>query len=378
MGIQSAGGQVAGKPTSSEAPLLYTDQERGYTLAIPPGAEAQKGEKHDIVVQSRKGYRITVQSARHNKNDTLWAMLARLEALYLGPEKTWTRKFGTQEISVGGLDALDSKYEGARTRVRCVLVQGAVNDTVFMFFAPPKRFDELVHEFDWILENFKPSDADHVASAPTRETSTAMVSAAPQWPRLSDPSLGYLIAYPPDWTVTRVSESSIIIGGPEKTPAYDVTVAIQNVEPRQSNTGSGVLSDVVEDLKIQFRNHSGAKLAGEGTYRYETAGLSLVGRQILSSYSVDGTSYQQWTVVIPMERKRRGWFTFGLSARPRIFSKPISRSETRSCGRFNSTKSNKIPEFRRRRGDIPAGLLEIENRERFLNGAACKKMNIRR
>ncbi len=298
-GIQPSWSQEVQKPASPEAPLLYTNPEKGYTLVIPPGADAQKGEKHDIVVQSRKGYRVTVQSARHNKNDTLWAMLARLEALYLGPEKTWTRKFGTQETRVGGLDALDSKYEGARTRVRCVLVQGTQNDTVFMFFAPPQRFDELVHEFDWILENFKPSDADRVSQPPAREASADTVSAAPQWPRLSDTSLGYLIAYPPDWTVTRISDSAIVIGGPEKTPAYDVTIAIQNVEPRQSNTGSGVLSDVVEDLKIQFRNISGARLAGEGTYRYGVADAQLVGRQLLASYNEGGTTFQQWTVVVP-------------------------------------------------------------------------------
>ena len=288
---------------SSEAPLLYTDRERGYSLAIPPGADAKQGEKHDIVIQSRKGYRITVQTARHNNEDTLWAMLQRLEALYLGPDKTWNRKFGTDEMLVAGLEALSSTYEGPRTRVRCVLVRGVKNDTVFMFFAPPTRFDGLVQEFDWILANFKPAPADmeaaHPVEKPLEKAAERTESTAPQWLRFSEPSLGYIFAYPPDWSVIRASDSAVVVVGPEDSPAFDVTIAIQNVEPRQNNVGQGVLVDVAEDLKAQFRAASGATVEGEGTFRYKTSDASYVGRQILASYEERGTKFKQLTLVIP-------------------------------------------------------------------------------
>ncbi|MGB0671448.1 MAG: hypothetical protein ACPGNT_08120, partial [Rhodospirillales bacterium] len=161
LGSAPAFAQDATNPASQEteveavdsaAPRVFTDPATGYVIAVPVGAELLRRGDNDraIAIRSKRGFVVNVQSGPVNPLSSLNHMAGKLEAEYLGPGRQWTRKLGERTITVAGLPAYDAVYDGSGVRIRVLIVRGAVNDFVFMFFAPPAAYVELTSELEWV------------------------------------------------------------------------------------------------------------------------------------------------------------------------------------------------------------------------------------
>ena len=169
-------------------PSRYMHPKGKFAILVPAGAEAvERDDGISLSIQSRKGYLINIQMGDANPSLDLSRMAVKLEAQYLGANKTWNRKLGERVITVGGLKAIDGTYEGERTRTRVIIARGRKTDFVIMFFAPPSKFDALVGEFDGILGTLAPG-ADEVVAAATAPRSE---SPPPPSPATKDPLQRY-------------------------------------------------------------------------------------------------------------------------------------------------------------------------------------------
>ena len=183
-GVSSALAVNAGTPGT------YRDPKSRFVIAVPPDAQvSEKSGEDKVAIESRKGYRITLQMGPSKPAVSLPDMARKLEPLHLGPSKVWSAKLGEHETSIGALPALESIYEGSGTRVRLFIMRGRQTDFVFMFFAPPRIFDNMTPIFDWVLQNFQlaseelpndPSAVSQVAPKPVAvQASAPLVSASP-------------------------------------------------------------------------------------------------------------------------------------------------------------------------------------------------------
>lgn len=290
----------------------YTHPTRGFTLVFPPGVEStERRDRGDLSLRSNRGYVINVQTGDASPHVPLNEMIGRLEAQYLGDARPWRVKLDEREETVAGLAARSAVYEGSGSRAEVLIARGAKTDFVFMFFAPPRSFEDLNAEFRRILAAFQPGKGE-VALAPSAEPSAPAPMAMPvigveavapvggDAQRLSDAALGYVVDYPAAWEMVRPSAFAVVFGGREGTPAYPLSVSIQNVSPPRAATPIEAVSQVYESLKQQLKESMwDAAYFGEGPYTYDKAGMRLDGRQFLVNYTDAGQRYKQLTVVLP-------------------------------------------------------------------------------
>ena len=287
------------------SPGTYQDPRARFVLAVPPDARVmEKGDGSNVAIESRKGYRITLQTGPTNSAVSLPDMARKLEALHLGPSKIWRLKLGERATSIGGLPALETGYEGSGTRVRVYIVRGRKTDFVFMFFAPPRKFDVMMSNFDWVLQNFQLSSDE----LPSGQTVSAQVApkpvphhvAANSGRRFADGDLGYAINYPDDWMMEKPTAFSTVFSGRQGTEAYYATVRIQNVKPKTASGPKQAMVGVLDNLKAKLAAGAGelAYLA-EGPFLYDRQGVRLEGHQFMVAYVNKGQRFRQWTVVMP-------------------------------------------------------------------------------
>lgn len=281
-------------PTSgsagNSAPQKFVHPKRNYTLFAPSGTIMKdKGGGIDVSIQSPRGYAITLQSGDAKPEINLASMTAKLEALYLGKGKSWNTKLSERPLTIAGLAAHETVYEGSGSRSRVVILRGRVTDFVFIFFAPPRDFITHEREFEWVLNNFHPG-ADEIQSNSKIPASTT--PAAPMQ-RFNDPGGAYSMDYPVDWVVDRSTANSVLFSGRDGTEAYYAVVSIRNViEPSAAQALSG--------LKAQISAAAtGIKYITEGTFRYDYNGLPVEGREFTASYDLKGQRFRKWALVAP-------------------------------------------------------------------------------
>lgn len=291
----------------------YADPKGRYVLAVPGDAKVEGGSGNlDLIIESRKGYRINVQSGKVNPKADLAALVGRLEARYLGPGRPWSAKRAGGPRTVAGLAAYDTLYDGGHTRVRVVIARGRVHDFVFMFFAAPNVYERLVDEFEWILGGFRPAAAEvppAAAAAPPAAANAGTPSAAPGPPaagadpgvrRFAAAGLGFAIDYPGDWVPARPSPFTVIFSGREGTDAYFATVSIRNVQAPAGEGGAAAVAAVIADLKAQIdAGATAVAYFGDGPLAYENGGLRLAGHQFLATYTRAGQRFRKWSVAVP-------------------------------------------------------------------------------
>ena len=231
---------IVAAPVLAASPGAYPDPKGRFVLAVPPDTQVtKKGDGSQVAIEARQGYRITLQTSPSNGAVSLSDMARKLEARHLGPFKIWRVKLGERATSVGDLPALEMGYEGSGTRVRVFIMRGRKTDFVFMFFAAPRIFDEMVTNFDWVLQNFQLA-SDELPSGQTASGQAAPKPAPPQATpsaerRFADRELGYAIDYPGDWMMEKPTAFSTVFSGQQGTEAYYATVRIQNVKPQAAN-----------------------------------------------------------------------------------------------------------------------------------------------
>ena len=290
-------------PALPAFPGAYSDPKERFVLAVPPDAKVtEQGDGTNVAIVSRKGYRITLQMGFSNAAVSLSEMMQKLEALHLGPSKVWGVKLDERTTSISGLLALETTYEGSGTRVRVLIVRGRKTDFVFMFFAPLRYFDEMMPNFDWVLQNLQlastelPSDQ----TVPTKPKPAPPRASTPTDQRFADQKLGYAIDYPGDWMMEKSSAFSTVFSGRQGTEAYYATVRIQNVKPQIASGPKQAMVGVLGDLKAKLAAGAGelAYLA-EGPFLYDRRGVRLEGHQFMVAYVNEGQRFRQWTVVMP-------------------------------------------------------------------------------
>ncbi len=294
------------QPASPKQVKTYLHPVRKFVLAIPLGADlAERGDAVHISIRSRRGYIINIQTGDANPALTLAQMASKLEAQYLGLGKPWSRKIGGKDTTVAGLQAIETMYEGANTRVKVIIARGAKTDFVFIFFAPVDAFGKLEYEFDWFLLNFQPNPADLLSvvksgakASASPEKPAAMAAVPPK--RFSQSGYGYSIQYPGDWEVTRPSDTIATFSGKKGTAAFQVVVDIQNVKPAEAKTPGEAADQVLADLKASLtREAADLSIIGEKPLTYKSGNLSLAGRQMVVVYTYAGQRHRKWAVVLP-------------------------------------------------------------------------------
>lgn len=324
----SGGGRSLGNPSSPASqplkPVEYVDPNGLFVIVSPPGVVMQEpGENGQLRMQSPKGYVVNMQVGPTEQNVTPKQMAQRLEEKYLGPGKPWSSKLGERVISIGGLPAYDALYQGSGTRVRAIIARGRTHDFIFLFIAPPKSFEILETEFEWILENFQPAPAergvtaDHLKQAGrdpkemdlnNARQGTAVRQAREARPiggslrRFNIPEFGFTIDYPIDWTAVRPTQHRLVISGQEGTDAFYATVTVQNVMPSIDGSAGEKVQSVISDLKRELEsNTQGIKYFGERPFTYDRSGLQLNGQQFLATYTYDSTRFRKWAMVLPRQ-----------------------------------------------------------------------------
>lgn len=316
--------QIPGLIQQNANPVAYRDPKRDFVIAAPPGARFDRREQNgQILIQSRKGYGLSIQAGDANPAVSTHDMFARLEGQYLGTSKPWSKKISEDRAVVGGLAAGTAVYEAGSSRTQVIIARGAKTDFVFMFFAPLSRFEELSSELQWILTSFRPADGEEIPGvkpvietkaepnpepalradpAPSaiaaRPTEPVAEAASPMMKVFSESGYGYQVAYPSDWSLEKMSAFTNVISGRKGTAAYDAMVTVQNVKPSTSSgdPAESAFTDLKSSLSSQARN---VAFVGEKPVTYSKNGLTLTGRQFVANYEHEGRAFRKWALVLP-------------------------------------------------------------------------------
>lgn len=273
---------------------------RKFIIPVPRGVQISEPGKDRVVLDSRQGYRIIVQTNDANPNIPLPRLNDKFESQYLGETKPLSVKLDEQPTTVAGLPAIDAKYQGAGSLARLVMARGQKTDFVFMFFASRDRYEKLQPEFQWLLDNFRPDPADNSATAGLSSVRAAPSAPVAKAKRFADAGYGYAIQYPGDWLLAKPSATIATFSGPKGTDAYFAIVSIQNVQPPAATSSAQATQAAIADHKAMLeREARDVVLHGEQPLTYKNGRLSLAGRQMLVTYSFGGERYRRWAIVVP-------------------------------------------------------------------------------
>ena len=258
----------------------------------------ERGDDQHLSISSRRGYMISIQSGSARPHIPLTAMPSLLESRYFGPGKPWTMRGESRSLKVAGLRAREIMYAGANTRARVVVARGAQNDFVFIFFASNRNFQTLVAEFDWVLENFKPDEADLVIAEEENPLKKKIIAFYPQ--RFSEPGYGYSMDYPADWVLSKQSMVTTMFSGREGTPGYAAVVSVQNVKQPSATTSMEAATAALNDLRNSLeRSVKDISYEIDQPWTYQHGTLGLEGRQLVVSYIHAGKWFQKQVIVVP-------------------------------------------------------------------------------
>lgn len=322
-------GNVAQSPGSgliqqNAQPVAFRDPERGFVIAAPPGAKFdRRAESGQVLIQSRKGYGLSIQAGDTNPNVSTHDMFAKLEAKYLGESKPWSKKsYEDNQGIVGGLPTGTAIYEAGASRTQVIIARGAKTDFVFMFFAPVSRFEALSPELEWIMTSFRPGPGEEPANIPvvqkpvekpaapevraapapaviaSRPVEPVTVPVDPGMHIFSESGYGYRVAYPTDWNLVKMSAFTNVISGQKGTEAYEAMVTMQNVKPVDGagDAAQAAFADLKSSLSSQAKN---VAFIGEKPVTYTKNGLTLNGHQFVANYEHAGRAFRKWALVLP-------------------------------------------------------------------------------
>lgn len=318
--------QIPGLIQQNANPVAYRDPKRGFVIAAPPGARFDRREENgQVLIQSRKGYGLSIQAGDANPSVSTHDMFARLESQYLGASKPWNKKSSEDRAIIGGLEAGTAIYEAGSSRTQVIIARGAKTDFVFMFFAPLSRFEELSSELQWILTSFRPAPGEELPGVkpiveskaapepkpelraePTPEVMAAKPAEPEPAPEPSNPMMkvfsesgyGYQVAYPSDWNLEKMSAFTNVISGRKGTAAYDAMITMQNVKP--SETAGDPAQSAFTDLKSSLTSQAlNVAFMGEKPVTYSKNGVTLTGRQFVANYEHGGRAFRKWALVLP-------------------------------------------------------------------------------
>lgn len=312
---------IKGAPSVRPAPQVvqYTHPIRKFTIAVPSGEKVvPRGDRHDLMIQSRRGYVVSIQSDDRNQSTDLKGMIGKLESQELGKGKRWSTKSGQRFISIHGLPAYDAIYEGSNIRTRTVILRGGKTDFVMMFVAAPEAFPTHANIFDWVILNFRPS-ADELIGAksgpdianltpkkqqPMRDASNAAVmppkmASKAELKHYGGPLEGFSLKYPGNWVAANPSESSVYFSGPKGTESYYTLIGVRTLRPEAPGPKEAVRK-VIQSIKTEISAAAQElRSLGEGVYEFKGNGFILQGQEMILSYKLHNQVYRKWSLILP-------------------------------------------------------------------------------
>lgn len=314
---------ATGTPAKDAEAQDYVHPARQFVIPVPKGVQVSEPDKERVILDSRQGYRIIIQTNDANPRIPLPQLNDKFEAQYLGQGKPFSVKLQEQPATVAGLQGVEAKYEGAGSQAKLIMARGIKTDFVFMFFAPRERFEVLDREFQWVLDNFRPAPADQPAAAalpPVRAMLAKPPMPVARTKRFADARYGYTIDYPGDWEADKPSAAIATFSGPKGTDAYFARIIIQNVQPPAAATAAQATEWTLADQKALLdREARDVVVLMEQPLTYKSARFSLAGRQMLVTYSFGGERHRRWIIVVPRPK--------GIVTHVWIYSAPEARFE---------------------------------------------------
>jgi len=293
-------------PSQANKARPYRHPQRKFSVIVPKGARLlQRGKSGDLLIQSRKGYVISIQTDDANSSISLKEMVSKLESQELGQGKRWTRKIGERFFKFSGLSAFEGIYEGSNTRVRVVVARGRKTDFVFMFVASPKQFSVLVSDFELVLLNFRPGPEDLPnipKSVMTKPPVNPLSADKPQvsLQQFAEREYGYSLYFPADWMEVKSDPFTVIFSGRRGTEGYYATVGVQNLNPPDAKGPRDAVSRVAAGLKSEIKGATkNPKVFGEKAFFYQAGSVRLEGQQFTATYALNGRPFKKWSVVVP-------------------------------------------------------------------------------
>ena len=287
--IKSKRSNTAGKVQSR----IYTHPVRGFTIAVPPGAQLlERDDKNpQISIRSRKGYRVSIQSGPARPNIPLQGMVLKLEAKYLGKGKTWGYKEDQTFKKISGLPAIGALYNGAHTKARVDIIRGLRTDYVFIFFAAEREYQQLEHEYEWILAHFRPGPDDILKPDVTLASNLLL---------FEEPKYGYSIRYPKEWVYVKPSRMTAMFSGAEGSNAYSAIVSVQNISPPNTNSSEEAAIEALSELKSSLQKSvQQLEILNDRSWEYFRKPYRLNGRELIVSYRHAGQSFTKRIIVVP-------------------------------------------------------------------------------
>jgi hypothetical protein len=260
---------------------------------VPPGAKLFERDANNpqISVRSRKGYRVSIQSGPSRPEVSLKNMSLMLEAKYLGKGKPWSQKEKQAFKQISGLPAIESSYRGSNMRARVDIIRGHRTDYVFIFFAAEREYQNLEHEYVWMLTNFKPGP-DEALKPKVVLKSNFLV--------FEEPGYGYSIRYPKDWVHTKSSRMTSIFSGVEGSVAYSAIVSVQNISPPQAQTSEDAARSALFELKKSLQKSVlSLHVQYDKPWDYVREPFHLNGRELIVSYTYAGQKFLKKIIILP-------------------------------------------------------------------------------
>ena len=116
-----------------------------------------------------------------------------------------------------------------------------------------------------------------------------------------DPSLGYSVKYPADWSYEKPDSVTVLFSGSKNTPAFYSTINIQNIKTASGGGNYGDVNDLIKDLKNQIKKlDKGASISDIQDINYTLAnGTVLAGKQFVAEYNYNGKAVKQMQLAVP-------------------------------------------------------------------------------
>ncbi len=274
-------------------PQIYTHPVAGFSIAVPPGVQLlERDEKNpQITIRSRKGYMISIQTGDARPEVALEKMPARLEAKYLGDGKPWSHKKAQKKRTIAGLPAIEGIYEGANTKARVDIIRGLRTDHVFIFFAASREYENLEHEFEWMLSHFLPGPDDIEKPVVTMSSDSSVFAEA---------GYGYSIRYPSEWIYSKPSHMTAMFSGTEGSPAFSALISVQNIAPTGAKDAEQAAQLALANLKASLaRSVQKLQFLEDKPWAYVRGPHHLIGREITMSYTHAGQEFMKRVIVVP-------------------------------------------------------------------------------
>ncbi|MBM3250439.1 MAG: hypothetical protein FJZ09_06360 [Candidatus Omnitrophica bacterium] len=232
------------------------------------------------------------------------------ESQQLGEDKALKTKILGEKSNISGYPAFRGIYQSDEITMEMICI--ATSGRIYLLSAtfPESEFSQYQPAFEDFARTFRIVKTGEVLPAKVAEAASAQ---EPQ-PRKKEAPLsedarlgnifkqedaGYTIRFPSGWIVKKQSENTYIFSGKEGSLGYYSTINIQKLRSKKNGGIYGNVDEVVEGFKKDFLSgDANVKFFDGRGFKYADKNVQLEGKQFKAEYTMQGTKFRQWLVVI--------------------------------------------------------------------------------